>query len=47
MIFEGDFAAFWKLVKFGELVHVGHGATFGLDKYRIVAAECAQYQRPS
>jgi CRISPR/Cas system endoribonuclease Cas6 (RAMP superfamily) len=34
--YEGDFAPFWKFLKFGELVHVGHGCTFGLGKYRIV-----------
>jgi hypothetical protein len=25
----------WKFLKFGEYVHVGHGATFGLGKYEI------------
>ena len=45
--YEGDFAPFWKFLKFGEFVHVGHGATFGLGKYRIVTAESAQYPRPS
>jgi CRISPR-associated endoribonuclease Cas6 len=34
--YEGDFAPFWKYLKFGEFVHVGHGATFGLGKYRIL-----------
>jgi hypothetical protein len=34
-IYDGDFAPFWKFLKFGELVHVGHGATFGLGKYRV------------
>ena len=34
-IYEGEFAPFWKFLKFGELVHVGHGATFGLGKYTI------------
>ncbi len=34
--FSGQaFAPFWKFLKFGELVHVGHGATFGLGKYRL------------
>ncbi len=33
--YKGDFAPFWKFLKFGELVHVGHGATFGLGQYRI------------
>jgi hypothetical protein len=36
---RGEFAPFWKFLKFGELVHVGHGATFGLRKYRIDAAQ--------
>jgi len=45
--YEGDFAPFWKFLKFGEFVHVGHGATFGLGKYRIVTAESAQYPLPS
>jgi CRISPR-associated endoribonuclease Cas6 len=31
--YEGDFTPFWKFLKFGELVHVGHGATFGLGRY--------------
>ncbi len=33
--YEGDFAPFWKFLCFGQFVHVGHGATFGLGKYRI------------
>lgn len=32
---EGGFMPFWKFLKFGEFVHVGHGATFGLGKYAI------------
>jgi CRISPR-associated endoribonuclease Cas6 len=36
--YEGESAPFWKFLKFGEFVHVGHGATFGLGKYRIVGA---------
>ena len=34
--YEGSLAPFWQFLKFGELVHVGHGATFGLGKYRIL-----------
>ena len=34
-VYEGEFAPFWNFLKFGELVHVGHGATFGLGKYTI------------
>jgi len=33
--YKGEFAPFWKFLKFGEFVHVGHGATFGLGKYRL------------
>jgi CRISPR-associated endoribonuclease Cas6 len=33
--YEGDFASFRKFLNFGQFVHVGHGATFGLGKYRI------------
>jgi hypothetical protein len=35
--YEGDLAPFWKFLKFGELVHLGHGATFGLGKYRVLS----------
>jgi class 3 adenylate cyclase len=43
-IYEGDFTPFWKFLKFGELVHVGHSATFGLGKYRILNADLANNQ---
>ncbi len=33
--YEGDFAPFWKFLAFGQFVHVGHGATFGLGKYAL------------
>jgi CRISPR-associated endoribonuclease Cas6 len=33
--YEGDFAPFWKYLRFGQFVHVGHGATFGLGMYVI------------
>jgi CRISPR-associated endoribonuclease Cas6 len=33
--YAGEFAPFWKFLKFGELVHVGHSTTFGLGKYRV------------
>jgi hypothetical protein len=33
--YEGDFSAYWKFLSFGQFVHVGHGATFGLGKYQI------------
>lgn len=33
--YEGDFAPFWKHLMFGQFVHIGHGATFGLGRYRI------------
>ncbi|MGA9725091.1 MAG: CRISPR system precrRNA processing endoribonuclease RAMP protein Cas6 [Candidatus Binatus sp.] len=32
--YEGDFAPFWDYLRFGQFIHVGHGATFGLGKYR-------------
>jgi hypothetical protein len=35
--YEGDLTPFWQLLKFGEFVHVGHGATFGLGKYALRA----------
>lgn len=33
--YDGDFAPFWKYLRFGQFVHVGHGATFGLGRYRV------------
>ncbi len=45
--YEGNLAPFWKFLKFGELVHVGHGATFGLGKYRIVGAASAGHRHQS
>lgn len=33
--YEGDLAPFWKFLSFGQFVHVGHGATFGLGRYRV------------
>jgi len=33
--YEGHFAPFWTFLSFGQFVHVGHGATFGLGKYAI------------
>lgn len=35
--YEGDLDPFWPCLKFGQYVHVGHGATFGLGRYRIGA----------
>ena len=35
-IYEGDFTAFWKFLHFGQFIHLGHGATFGLGRYRLV-----------
>ena len=34
--YEGDFTPFWKFLRFGQFVHVGHGATFGLGRYRVL-----------
>jgi hypothetical protein len=33
-VYEGDFTPFWPFLKFGERTHCGHGATFGLGRYR-------------
>lgn len=33
--YEGDFASLWKFLRFGEFVHLGHGATFGLGKFQL------------
>jgi hypothetical protein len=32
--YERDLAPFWPYLRFGQYVHVGHGATFGLGRYR-------------
>jgi hypothetical protein len=37
--YAGDFTPFWPFLRFGELVHVGHGATFGLGKYQLLTAQ--------
>jgi hypothetical protein len=33
--YEGNMAPFWPYLLFGQYVHVGHGATFGLGRYRL------------
>ena len=33
--YEGDLAPFWKFLRFGQFVHVGHGTTLGLGRYRV------------
>jgi hypothetical protein len=33
--YEGDLAPFWSHLVFGQHIHVGHSATFGLGRYRI------------
>jgi hypothetical protein len=38
-VYDGDLSPFWKFLKFGEHTHAGHGATFGLGKYAILAWE--------
>ena len=37
--YEGDLAPFWPYLVFGQWAHVGKGATFGLGRYRLDAAE--------
>ncbi len=34
-VYRGEFAEFWKYLWFGQFVHVGHGATFGLGRYAL------------
>jgi len=34
-IYEGDFTPFRKFLNFGQFIHIGHGATFGLGQYRV------------
>jgi hypothetical protein len=33
--YEGVLAPFWKFLNFGQFVHIGHGATFGLGRYLL------------
>jgi hypothetical protein len=33
--YEGNFDPFWRFLRFGQFVHTGHGATFGLGKYKM------------
>ncbi len=37
--YAGDLAPFWPYLVFGQWVHVGKGATFGLGAYRIEAID--------
>jgi hypothetical protein len=37
--YKGDLTPFWPLLVFGQWVHVGKGATFGLGAYRLQAIE--------
>jgi hypothetical protein len=33
--YEGNLTPFWPFLKFGQFVHIGHGATFGLGRYMV------------
>ncbi len=33
--YGGDFTPFWRFLAFGQFIHVGHSATFGLGRYRV------------
>jgi hypothetical protein len=35
--YEGKLVPFWPYLVFGQHLHVGHGATFGLGRYRVVS----------
>lgn len=35
IVYSGDISAVWPWLRFGESVHVGKGATFGLGRYRL------------
>lgn len=38
-VYDGDLAPFWPYLVFGQWVHVGKGATFGLGGYRLEAVD--------
>ena len=38
-VYEGDLAAFWPYLVFGQWTHVGSGTTFGLGGYRLEPCE--------
>jgi hypothetical protein len=33
--YKGDFAPFWRFLRFGQFVHLGHGTTFGPGSYEL------------
>lgn len=35
IVYAGDIAPFWPLLKLGEVIHVGKGCVFGLGKYEV------------
>jgi len=41
--YEGDRTPFWPYLVFGQWTHVGKGATFGLGRYALEAAEGSKW----
>jgi hypothetical protein len=41
VIYDGELTPFWPYLVFGQYIHVGHGATFGLGRYQIGVVQSA------